>query len=226
MAAPAGTLTPFVEAAGVRFRYASGFALRADAFTLARGEMIGLAGPNGAGKSTFLRLLAGLEEPLEGRVRLDGAPVDRRRIGFVFQRPVLYRGNVLENVAIGLRLRGRADAGERALEWLERLEIARLAREDARTISGGQVQRMALARALVTEPELLLLDEPFANLDAVARKRWREELTRLAAGRATLVVSHDATDLASLASRVEVMADGLLLPRDHAVARRWRGEEA
>jgi len=222
MATQSGTLTPFVEVAGLRFAYLSGWALRADALAVGRGEAVGLVGPNGAGKSTFLRLLAGLEAPQEGAVRLDGAPVDRRRIGFVFQRPVLYRGSVLENAAIGLRLRGRRDARERALEWLERLEIARFADDDIRTLSGGQVQRAALARALVTEPELLLLDEPFANLAGAARRRWRDELARCAAGRATVVVSHDAGDLASLASRVEVMVDGTLLPRDHALAARWR----
>ncbi len=222
MATQTGTLKPFVEVAGLRFRYDESWSLRADGFALARGESVGLVGPNGAGKSTFLKVLAGLEAPQEGAVRLDGAPVDRRRIGFVFQRPVIYRGTALENVAIGLRLRGRTDARERAIEWMERLEIARFADADARTLSGGQVQRMALARALATDPELLLLDEPFANLDAVARRKWREELARHAAGRATVVVSHDPTDLAG---RIEVIADGVLLPRDHAVARRWRGEE-
>ncbi len=221
MAATVGTLKPFVEAGGLRFRYASGWSLKVDALAIARGETVGLVGPNGAGKSTLLRLLAGLEAPTEGTVRLDGTSVDTKRIGFVFQRPVLYRGTALDNVAIALRLRGRRDAKERALEWMERLEIARLAGDDMRALSGGQVQRVALARALISEPELLLLDEPFANLDALARKRWREELASHARNRSIVIVSHDSADLRAMTRRLEVIADGVLLPRDHAVAQLW-----
>ncbi len=211
----------FLEARDLSFRYEGGWSLRIGGFAAARGEVVGIAGPNGAGKSTFLRLLGGLERPTEGEVRLEGAPVDRRRIGFVFQRPVLYRGSVLYNVALGLNLRSRADANARAMEWLERFEIARLAGDDIRTVSGGQVQRVALARALATEPDLVLLDEPFSNLDAVARRKWRDELLKHAAGRTIVVVSHDPADLREMAARVGVIADGMMLPPDHAVARRW-----
>jgi ABC-type sulfate/molybdate transport systems ATPase subunit len=221
MAATTATVTPFLRADGLRFRYERGFSLSVESFAAARGEIVGIAGPNGAGKSTFLRLLGGLERPEAGDVRLDGAPVDRRRVGFVFQRPVLYRGSVLHNVALGLKLRSRADANAKAMEWLERFEIARLAGDDIRNVSGGQVQRVALARALATEPDLMLLDEPFSNLDAVARRKWRDELLKHAAGRTIVVVSHDPADLREMAARVEVIADGVMLPADHAVARRW-----
>ena len=127
MAATTDTVTARVEATALRFAYEGGWSLRVDAFAAADGEVVGLAGPNGAGKSTFLRLLGGLERPSAGAVRLDGAPVGRRRVGFVFQRPVLYRGTVLDNVAIGLRLRHRVDAKSRSIEWLERVGNARLA---------------------------------------------------------------------------------------------------
>jgi ABC-type sulfate/molybdate transport systems ATPase subunit len=222
MAPKTDALTPQLEARQLRFRYPEGWTLRAERFSAGPGEVVGLAGPNGAGKSTFLRLLGGLEVPGEGEVRLDGGPVDRRRVGFVFQRPVLYRGTAIENVAIGLRLRGRPDARARAQEWLERFEISRLASADVRTLSSGQVQRVALARALALEPDVLLLDEPFSNLDAVARRKWREELLGHARGRTAVVASHDPADFEGLAARVEVVADGLLLSADHPVARRWR----
>ncbi len=221
MASQTGTVRAFVEASHLNFRYDSGWSLKVDAFAAARGEIVGIVGPNGAGKSTFLRLLAGLEVPREGSVTLDGAKIDRKRIGFVFQRPVLFRGSVLHNVAIGLKFRHRADAQAKSMEWLERFEIARLAGDDIRTLSGGQVQRVALARALATEPNLLLLDEPFANLDAVARHKWRDELLKHVGGRTIVIVSHDAGDLREVAARIDVVADGVHLPSDHAVARRW-----
>ena len=221
MAAKTDTVTPFVHASNLRFDYESGWTLKVDAFAAARGEIVGIIGPNGAGKSTFLRLLAGLEVPRQGSVTLDGAKVDRRRVGFVFQRPVLFRGSVLHNVSIGLKFRHRADASAKSMEWLERFEIARLAGDDIRTLSGGQVQRVALARALATEPDVLLLDEPFANLDAVARRKWREELLKHVGGRTIVIVSHDAVDLREVAARIDVIADGVLLAADHAVARRW-----
>jgi molybdate transport system ATP-binding protein len=188
------------------------------------GETVVLVGPNGAGKTTLLRALAGLVRLDAGRIVLDGevledpesgirVPPDRRRVGFVFQDYLLFPHlSVLENVAFGLRARGRdrAAARRRAREWLERMGLDELASARPRTLSGGQAQRIALARALATEPALLLLDEPLAALDAGARAEVRRGLRRYLASfpGARLVVSHDPLEAMLLADRVVVVEAG------------------
>ena len=188
------------------------------------GEIVALLGPNGAGKSTVLRCLAGLEPIDDGRIVLDGAVIDDpdadvfvepelRPIGFVFQDYVLFEHlSVLENVAYGLRARGvgKADARERAGQWLDRMSIAGYASERPGSLSGGQAQRVALARALATNPRLLLLDEPLAALDvgtrAAVRRDLRQHLETFEGMR--LIVTHDPVDAHSLADRVVVLEDG------------------
>ena len=188
------------------------------------GETIGLLGPNGSGKSTTLRCLAGLEQPQHGVVEITGTTVtdtargidvapERRSVGYVFQDYLLFpHMTVLDNVAFGPRSRGldKRQAQSRALEWLERLEIADLADRRPGRLSGGQAQRVALARALVTEPDLLLLDEPLAALDAGTRSTVRSLLRRhLADFRgAVVLVTHDPMDAMVLADRVVVLEQG------------------
>ena len=192
--------------------------------TVEPGEIVALLGPNGAGKSTVLRCLAGLEPIDDGRIVLDGAVIDdpdadvfvepeQRPIGFVFQDYVLFEHlSVLENVAYGLRARGvaKADARERAGQWLERMSIAGYASERPGSLSGGQAQRVALARALATNPRLLLLDEPLAALDvgtrATVRRDLRQHLETFEGMR--LIVTHDPVDAHALADRVIVLEDG------------------
>jgi len=192
--------------------------------TVEPGEIVALLGPNGAGKSTVLRCLAGLEPIDDGRVVLDGAVIDdpgadvfvepeQRPIGFVFQDYVLFEHlSVLENVAYGLRARGvaKADARERAGQWLERMSIAGYASERPGSLSGGQAQRVALARALATNPRLLLLDEPLAALDvgtrATVRRDLRQHLETFEGMR--LIVTHDPVDAHALADRVIVLEGG------------------
>jgi molybdate transport system ATP-binding protein len=144
------------------------------------GEVVALLGPNGAGKTTVLRAIAGLHPIDDGRIELDGTvldepatdifvPTSERPIGFVFQDYLLFpRLSALDNVAFGLRCRGatRADARGEAWRWLERFSLAALATAKPRALSGGQAQRVALARTLATDPRLFLLDEPLAALDA------------------------------------------------------------
>ena len=135
-----------------------------------RGERVGLVGPNGAGKTTLLRILAGLATGSSGECRVLAPP--RERV-YVHQAPYLLRGSALDNVQFGLAARGiaRRERRRRAEEWLERLGLAGLAARDARSLSGGEQRRVALARALALRPALLLLDEPASDLDGEAVER-------------------------------------------------------
>jgi molybdate transport system ATP-binding protein len=194
------------------------------ALEVAAGEVLAVLGPNGAGKSTVLRVLAGLLPPEAGRVRIGDdvwddvaaavhVPAHRRRVGMVFQDYLLFPHlSALENVAFGLRTRGirHSDARARAAEWLERVGLADLADRRPGQLSGGQAQRTALARALVTDPALLLLDEPLAALDARTRLTVRAELRRHLAAfpGSTVLVTHDPVDAMALADRVVVVEEG------------------
>jgi molybdate transport system ATP-binding protein len=183
------------------------------ALEVAPGQTLALLGPNGAGKSTALAALAGILEStgsivLNGRA-LDAVPTEGRRIGFVFQDYLLFPHlTVLDNVAFGAT---RADAKQ----WLERFGLEGLASKRPNQLSGGQQQRVALARALATSPELLLLDEPLAALDAVIRPTIREELAAHLAGLdiPTVVVTHDLEDVVALADTVVVIEGGAVTQR-------------
>jgi tungstate transport system ATP-binding protein len=190
-----------------------------------RGEVLAIIGPNGAGKSTLLRVMGMLQRPHQGAVlfrgrdALNGEPLDlRRRIATVFQEPLLLNATVHENAALGLKLRGihRAEIARRLQPWLERLGIAQLAARSARTISGGEAQRTSLARALVLEPELLLLDEPFSALDPATRETLLRDFERIVkeTGITTVFVSHDRQEAFALADRVAVLDGGNLLQLD------------
>jgi molybdate transport system ATP-binding protein len=191
------------------------------------GEVVALLGPNGAGKSTVLRCLAGLEPISGGCITIDGVVVDDpvagvfvepedRPIGVVFQDYVLFdHMTVLENVAYGLRARGSAKREARALahEWLERLDLVEYARQRPEALSGGQAQRVALGRALTSDPRLLLLDEPLAALDAGTRASVRRDLRRHLATFAgvRVLVTHDPVDAHVLADRVVVLEAGRIV---------------
>ncbi len=186
------------------------------------GELIALLGPSGSGKTTLLRIIAGLEWPDSGDVRLDGASTVRhsvreRQIGFVFQHYALFRHmSVFENVAFGLRVRPRrqrpdeAAIAARVNELLELVQLGGLAQRYPAQLSGGQRQRVALARALAIDPRVLLLDEPFGALDAKVRKDLRRWLRRLhdQLGTTTVFVTHDQEEALELADRVVVMGQG------------------
>ena len=188
------------------------------------GEVVALLGPNGAGKTTILRALAGLQPLDRGQITIDGrlvddpatggfVPAEERPVGVVFQDYLLFpQLTVLENVAFGPRSRGtpKAAARAQAQRWLDRVGVGDLAGHKPRKISGGQAQRTALARALATEPHLLLLDEPLAALDATTRTAVRRDLRRHLADfdGATVLVTHDALDALALADRVVILEDG------------------
>jgi ABC-type sulfate/molybdate transport systems ATPase subunit len=214
--------------------------LNIDELGLEAGERLAVLGPNGAGKTTLLRLLAGLETATAGSVEIDGVRMTdantalRRRIGYATQRPGLLSTSVKRNVELPLRWRGitrtaRQGAG---LAALERLNATHLADRKALSLSGGEAQRVSLARALALEPSLLLLDEPAASLDAEARQRFFDDLETALADRATTVVhvSHRAEEALRFADRVAVLSAGAVrqlgdpssvvrLPADATVAK-------
>ncbi len=191
------------------------------------GELLALLGPNGAGKSTLLRCLGGLAPIDTGRVAIDALTVDEpstdtfvepenRPIGFVFQNYLLFENmTVLENVAYGLRARKTPKAAARhaAREWLERVGLAEYADQRPSSLSGGQAQRAALARALATKPRLLLLDEPLAALDAGTRSSVRRDLRRHLATfeGMRILVTHDPVDAYALADRVAILDAGRIV---------------
>jgi tungstate transport system ATP-binding protein len=179
-----------------------------------------VVGPNGAGKSTLLRLCMGLAAPTEGRITWGGrADVKPVRRAFVFQRPVMLRRTAAANVAYGLAQAGvpRGERAARVRRLLEQVGLAELAMRPARRLSGGEQQRLALARALARDPDLLLLDEPTASLDPAAT-RSVEEIVAAAArsGIKVVMASHDLGQVRRLAGKVIFLVRGAL--REHVAA--------
>jgi tungstate transport system ATP-binding protein len=188
------------------------------------GGTLVLIGPNGAGKSLLARVLAGLVTPTAGQLTWAGRAPDRRcapRIGFVFQRPVLLRRSALANVEYALAIAGvaRPMRGERARHALERARLAHLAHAPARVLSGGEQQLLAIARALATGPEILILDEPTSHLDPAATTAV-EELVRAVRSEGTRVVliTHDLGQLRRLADEVVFLHHGRIFERTPARA--------
>ncbi|WP_424814569.1 ABC transporter ATP-binding protein [Roseococcus sp. YIM B11640] len=175
---------------------------------VAEGDFISLLGPSGCGKSTLLRMIAGLLEPSSGRI--EWARDSRRELGFVFQEPTLMPwATALRNVALPLELAGlgRAEAERRGREWLARVELSGFEDAVPRELSGGMRMRVSIARALVTRPRLLLMDEPFAALDEITRFRLNADLLELwRQERFTAVfVTHSTFESVFLAERILVM---------------------
>jgi iron(III) transport system ATP-binding protein len=189
------------------------------------GELLAVLGPSGCGKTTTLRLLAGFERPDRGEIRLDGGvvaspsvfvPPEKRRVGVVFQDFALFPHlTVADNLGYGIA-RDRARRRRRIAEMLELIGLDDAAGRYPHELSGGQQQRVALGRALAPEPALVLLDEPFSNLDATLRARMRAEVREIltAAGATAVFVTHDQEEALSLADRIAVMAVGRLLQVD------------
>ena len=187
------------------------FELDIEDLGLRAGEVLVILGPNGAGKSTLLRALAGLERNANrGAVEVHGGPVT-----LVFQRPVAFSGSVSQNVAAALRGKGLTapERARRVSRALARFEIGSLADHDARTLSGGEMRRLALARAFVLEPRVLLLDEPFDDLDAEGQRKLSLDLQRAIEETdvAVAMVTHDLRRALLLADRIAVLERGRLV---------------
>jgi putative spermidine/putrescine transport system ATP-binding protein len=209
-----------VTLAGLTKRFAGTVAVEDLSLDLTSGSFTALLGPSGCGKSTTLSMIAGLLTPDAGDIRFDGASVvpvaaEHRGVGLVFQKPLLFPHLTVEqNVAFGLRMRrlDRAEVRDRVHQMLERVQLSRLARRRVGELSGGQEQRAALARALVLRPKVLLLDEPFSQLDAALRAEMRALLRTLHDESAvtTLFVTHDQHEAVELADTIALLLDGRL----------------
>ena len=204
--------TPLVALRGVGMRFPNGTeALAGVDLEVGAGEFLSLLGPSGCGKSTVLRLIAGLIRPSSGEVAFPGGARAPGGIGFVFQDATLMPwATALANARLPLRLRGmaRGEAEERAAAALAAVGLSGFERAWPRELSGGMRMRVSIARALVTRPSLLLMDEPFAALDEIARHRLNDDLLRLRAesGVTVVFVTHSVFESVYLSSRVAVMA--------------------
>jgi tungstate transport system ATP-binding protein len=189
--------------------------------SIEKGETLAIVGPNGAGKSTLLLALAGVLRPDRGTFAVEGVPVVparelayRRRIGLVLPAPLLLSTSVFGNVAAGLRFRGvgAAETRDRVEHWLERLAIAHLRDRPATQLSSGEAQRTSLARALVLEPQLLLLDEPFVALDSATRAQLLDDFERLRVDAPTtkVLVTHHLHEAVRLGDRLAILLGGCI----------------
>ena len=207
----------------VALRFGSCVALDAVSLEVETGEILCLLGPSGSGKSSLLRVVAGIERPSGGRVRIAGTDVtapgvfvepEQRRVGMVFQDFALFPHlTVAANVAFGLARRSRAEVDRTVGALLERLGLTRYATSYPHMLSGGERQRVALARALAPEPRVLLMDEPFSSLDDRLRDRVRQETIAVLreTGTTTIVVTHDPGEAMRIADRIALMRAGRLL---------------
>jgi putative spermidine/putrescine transport system ATP-binding protein len=209
---------PYLELVDLSKAYGTFTAVHAMSLDVARGEFISFLGPSGCGKTTTLRMIAGLDRPSSGAIRLDGAdvtnlPTNRRNVGIVFQNYALFPNmTVADNIGFGLRIARRPanEIKERVGSMLELIKMARFGHRYPHELSGGQQQRVALARALAIRPRILLLDEPLSALDAKIRIDLRAEIRSIqrALGITTIYVTHDQEEALSLSDRIVVMRDG------------------
>lgn len=209
----------FVEISDLSYAYPGARSEVLDDFslTLGKGEIAGLLGPSGSGKSTLLRLLAGLDNPRRGSIAIGGTVMvggslfvqpERRGVGMVFQDYALFpHMTVGQNVAFGLRSMTGTARRARVEEMLRLVQLESFSKRYPHELSGGQQQRTAFARALAPRPQLLLMDEPFSNLDADLKQSIREELRELLrrAGMTSILVTHDREDADAICDRIVMM---------------------
>ncbi|PLR92573.1 energy-coupling factor ABC transporter ATP-binding protein [Bacillus sp. T33-2] len=188
-------------------------------FEISEGEILGVMGPNGAGKSTFLKTVALLAPPDSGSVLYRGEPVladkslpVRRKFAACLQQPLLLDTSVFNNIAVGLKLRKkpRTYIIDKVSFWLEKFNISHLAKKHAFHLSGGEAQRVNLARAMVLEPEVLFLDEPFSALDYPTKARLIKDIKTILhqTKTTTVFISHDLMELKYLCDRLAILIDG------------------
>lgn len=217
-----------IEVKNINKKFGDVTAVNNVSFAIEDGELVALLGPSGGGKTTVLRMIAGLEMPTSGDIKIRGERVNdlsvqQRNIGFVFQNYALFKNmTVFKNIAFGLKIKKwkRADIEARVAELLELLELKGLEKRYPHQLSGGQRQRVAIARALAPKPSVLLLDEPFGAVDAKIRQELREWLVRLHhdLNVTTVFVTHDQEEAMEVSNRIVIIARGRMeqigTPRD------------
>lgn len=211
-------MTSLIEIRDLLVRREKRVVLEIDCLSIEKGYVLAVAGPNGAGKTTLMLVLARLLKPEHGDIQFNGRSLEsisdldyRRHVGLVMQDSLLLNRSVLDNVATGLRFRNlsRDEIAHRTEEWLERLGISHLRGRPAPQLSGGEARRVALARAFVLHPDLLLLDEPFSALDRGSRQKLQDDLKSILVGAniTTIFSTHSETDVQKLADR-KITLDG------------------
>lgn len=214
--------TPILHAEGLKICRGGVEVIDLSCFSLAAEEKVAVIGPNGAGKSSLLLGLACLIGRKRGRITFQGNEVTpgnettyRRQIAMVFQEPLLFDTTVLDNVAEGLRIRGsrRGEARELGMESLELFKVGHLAKRSAHKLSGGEAQRVSLARAFAVRPELILMDEPFSSLDLPTRIVLAEDLGRILheSGTAAIIATHDRIEAFRVVDRLVVLDRGVII---------------
>ena len=225
--AGANTVDPIIVGEHLAHRFGSGFHLQVEHLALYAGKTYAVYGSNGSGKTTLLNILALLTQPQEGRILFEGRPVNgtdpgrsrqyRRRVTLLMQHVYLFRSTVFENVASGLRFRGMAKEAieARVTGMLDKVGLRQFAHRPAHSLSGGEAQRAGLARALVTDPDVLLLDEPTASVDAAHGKQIESILAEACRQRRMTVVlsTHQYDQAYRIADEVLIMRDGRMLER-------------
>src|SRR3954447_24158145 len=213
-------MNPLIELKNMTYQAQQKTILDIPSFKIYDGEFLGIMGPNGAGKSTLLKVLSLLEKQSSGEflyrnqsVPIGNPPLEwRRRFSVALQQSLLLDGTVFQNIAIGLTLRkvSKPIIKEKAAQWLELFGISHLAKKNALYLSGGEAQRVNLARAMIVEPEILFLDEPFSALDFPTKIKLMEDFREIFAGSGTtaMFVSHDLMEVKLLTTKLAIMAGG------------------
>ena len=209
---------PMVQFKGILKRFGKVVAVEKMDFNIEEGSLVTLLGPSGCGKTTLLRMVAGLEEPTEGDifikgVRINDTPIHKRNLGMIFQNYALFpHKTIFENVAFGLKYRDvpKKEIKKKVTRALEMVRLPGVENRMPNQLSGGQQQRIAMARAIVIEPDVLLMDEPLSALDENLREEMRREVDNLQQmlGVTTIFVTHDQREALSMSDQILVMKDG------------------
>jgi tungstate transport system ATP-binding protein len=213
-------MIPLIELKNITFKAHDKMILDIPEFQIETGEFLGIMGPNGAGKSTLLKVLAFLDQQTSGEILYRGqaiangsAPLElRRKFSIALQQSLLLDGTVFDNIAIGLTLRKvpKSIIKEKVEQWMELFGVSHLAKKNALYLSGGEAQRVNLARAMIVEPEILFLDEPFSALDFPTKIRLMEDFKQIIenAKTTTVFVSHDLMEIHYLTAKLAIIVNG------------------
>ncbi|MFS0775415.1 ATP-binding cassette domain-containing protein [Neobacillus sp. 3P2-tot-E-2] len=213
-------MRPLIELKNITYQAHGENILTIPEFQISDGEFLGIMGPNGAGKSTLLKVMALLDSPTSGEILYRGQVIAngipsldlRRKFSVALQQSLLLEGTVFQNIAIGLKLRKvpKSLIKERVNGWMEQFQISHLAKNNAHFLSGGEAQRVNLARAMIVEPEILFLDEPFSALDFPTKIKLMDDFKTIIknSGTTTVFVSHDLMEINYLTNHLAVIVNG------------------